>query len=556
LNFTPPLPDHFDVIIVGSGAAGLYAALKLPAELRICLITKDKLKKGASDWAQGGIAAAIAPNDSPVLHLEDTLKAGAGLCDRTAVQYLVENAVTSIRSLLEMGVEFDRHNDELAMTLEAAHSFPRVLHAADTTGRAIVSILRQRVIESEHISIYEQAYALDLWLDEKREKCQGLCLLHDNKITWLGAKAVILATGGGGQVFAQTTNPKVSTGDGVALAWRSGALLRNLEFVQFHPTALKKENAPRFLISEAVRGEGAHLIDREGYRFAFDYHPKGELAPRDVVSRAIYNHLQKISPNPALDNVFLDLRPIPRPRLEYRFPNIIRRCQEWGIDLFSQPIPVSPAAHYWMGGIAVDLHNKTSIDGLYAIGETANTGVHGANRLASNSLLECLVFGETLKDLDFDSLVYPFLNTDNIPLGDNHWQDDMAVVNKIRTELPLLIWEVAGICRRDDMLLRAIALVEQWHNDIDNLKIGQFLKNLNPQHSYSLQSPILEQQLKLTAETLNLLEVGYLIVKSAQFRTESRGGHYRLDYPETKENWQCHTLIKHHNWWSEGVNNG
>ena len=275
-----------------------------------------------------------------------------------------------------------------------------------------------------------------------------------------------------------------------------------------------------------------------------------------MVSRAIYNHLQKISPNPALDNVFLDLRPIPRPRLEYRFPNIIRRCQEWGIDLFSQPIPVSPAAHYWMGGIAVDLHNKTSIDGLYAIGETANTGVHGANRLASNSLLECLVFGETLKDLDFDSLVYPFLNTDNIPLGDNHWQDDMAVVNKIRTELPLLIWEVAGICRRDDMLLRAIALVEQWHNDIDNLKIGQFLKNLNPQHSYSLQSPILEQQLKLTAETLNLLEVGYLIVKSAQFRTESRGGHYRLDYPETKENWQCHTLIKHHNWWSEGVNNG
>jgi len=190
--------------------------------------------------------------------------------------------------------------------------------------------------------------------------------------------------------------------------------------VQFHPTALKKENAPRFLISEAVRGEGAHLIAREGYRFAFDYHPKGELAPRDVVSRAIYNHLQKISPNPALDNVFLDLRPIPRPRLEYRFPNIIRRCQEWGIDLFSQPIPVSPAAHYWMGGIAVDLHNKTSIDGLYAIGETANTGVHGSNRLASNSLLECLVFGETLKDLDFDSLVYPFLNTDNIPLGDNH----------------------------------------------------------------------------------------------------------------------------------------
>ncbi|MBE9221972.1 L-aspartate oxidase [Cyanobacterium stanieri LEGE 03274] len=553
MNSIPRFPDHFDVIIVGSGAAGLYAALKLPTTLRIGLITKDKLKKGASDWAQGGIAAAIAPNDSPVLHLEDTLKAGAGLCDRTAVKYLVENAVTSIRSLLEMGVEFDRHNDQLAMTLEAAHSFPRVLHAADTTGRAIVSILRQRAMESENISVYEQAYALDLWLDEEKEKCQGLCLLHKNKISWLGAKAVILATGGGGQVFAQTTNPKVSTGDGVALAWRSGALLRNLEFVQFHPTALKKENAPRFLISEAVRGEGAHLIDREGKRFTFDYHPKGELAPRDVVSRAIYNHLHKISPNPALDNVFLDLRPIPRPRLEYRFPNIIKRCQDWGIDVFSEPIPVSPAAHYWMGGIAVDLHNKTSIEGLYAIGETANTGVHGANRLASNSLLECLVFGETLKDLDVGATVYPSLDGHIHPLQGDGWQDEMTVINKIRKELPLLVWEVAGICRRHDMLQGAIALIQQWQNEIDGLKIGQFLKNLKPKNSYNLESPIVEQQLKLSAETLNLLEIGYLIVQSALFRTESRGGHYRLDYPETQEKWECHTLIKHHNWWSENV---
>ncbi|AFZ46975.1 L-aspartate oxidase [Cyanobacterium stanieri PCC 7202] len=551
MNSISPLPDHFDVIIVGSGAAGLYAALRLPDSLRIGLITKDKLKKGASDWAQGGIAAAIAPNDSPMLHLEDTLKAGAGLCDRTAVKYLVENAVTSIRSLLEMGVEFDRHNDELAMTLEAAHSFPRVLHAADTTGRAIVSILRQRVTESEHISVYEQAYALDLWIEE--EKCRGLCLLHDNKITWLGAKAVILATGGGGQVFAQTTNPKVSTGDGVALAWRSGALLRDLEFVQFHPTALKKENAPRFLISEAVRGEGAHLIDGEGNRFAFEYHPKGELAPRDVVSRAIYNHLHKISPNPALDNVFLDLRPIPREHLEYRFPNIINRCQEWGIDLFSQPIPVSPAAHYWMGGIAVDLRNQTSLEGLYAIGETANTGVHGANRLASNSLLECLVFGETLKNLSFHSSDTPSFSSNMNTLGGEGWQDEMAVVEKIRTELPLLIWEAAGICRHEDMLVKAIALIHQWHNEIDALKIGQFIQQLHPRQSYQLSSPIMEQQLKLITETLNLLDVGYLILKSALFRTESRGGHYRLDYPETKDSWQCHTLVKNHNWWSEGV---
>lgn len=548
------MPDYFDVIIVGSGAAGLYAALCLPSSLRIGLITKDKLKKGASDWAQGGIAAAISPKDSPALHLDDTLKAGAGLCDRTAVQYLVENAVTSIRSLLQMGVEFDRHNDQLAMTLEAAHSFPRVLHAADTTGRAIVSILRQKALNSDHISIYEQAYALNLWLDESQERCQGVCLLYENKISWLGAKAVILATGGGGQVFAQTTNPKVSTGDGVALAWRGGAIVRDLEFVQFHPTALKKENAPRFLISEAVRGEGAHLIDADGVRFAFKYHPKGELAPRDVVSRAIYSHLHHVSPNPALDNVFLDLRSIPVSRLEYRFPNIINRCQEWGIDLFAQPIPVSPAAHYWMGGVAVDLHNKTSIEGLYAIGETASTGVHGANRLASNSLLECVVFGETFKDIDLSSTAIPSHQT-TLGILPKHidWEGEMKVVKKIRTELPLLVWESAGICRTDSVLVRAIALVDQWYDEIKQLTISQFLLGLNPHHYYELNSSTVEQQLKLTAETLNLMDVAYLILKSALFRTESRGGHYRLDYPQTRDNWQCHTLVQNNRWWSENV---
>ena len=245
----------FDVIIVGSGAAGLYAALCLPTNLRIAVITKDKLRKGASDWAQGGIAAAVNKNDSPQSHLEDTIKAGAGLCDRQAVKYLVENAVDSIKSLIRMGVEFDRDHGHLAMTLEAAHSFPRVLHAADTTGRAIVSILRQQVLHSEHIQVYEQAYALNLWMNEEENKCQGICLLHNQQITWLSSQVVILATGGGGQVFAHTTNPTVSTGDGVALAWRSGAILRDLEFVQFHPTALNIDDAPRFLISEAVRGE-------------------------------------------------------------------------------------------------------------------------------------------------------------------------------------------------------------------------------------------------------------------------------------------------------------
>lgn len=543
MNNITLFPSCFDVIIVGSGAAGLYAALRLPHHLNIALITKDKLKKGASDWAQGGIAAAISPDDSPQLHYQDTLVAGAGLCDEESVKYLVENAVTSINSLLQMGVEFDRHNQDLAMTLEAAHSFPRVLHAADTTGRAIVSILRQKVLESSHIKVYEQAYALNLWLDDHEQRCQGLSILYQQQINWLGAKAVILATGGGGQVFADTTNPRVSTGDGVALAWRGGALLRDLEFFQFHPTALKKADAPRFLISEAVRGEGALLTDAQGERFTFQYHPQGELAPRDVVSRAIYSHLQRTSAHPALDNVFLDLREIPPSRLEYRFPNIINRCRQWGIDLFAQPIPVSPAAHYWMGGIAVNLHNETSMVGLYAIGETANTGVHGANRLASNSLLECLVFGETFKNLDLSEIKAPSTPSDYDKLSLSSGEE-MSMVAKIRQELPILMWESAGICRNASQLNQALTMIQQWRDLMANTSRGSFLSNLSPDKNYQLDSLDMENQIKLNTETINLLDIAYLIVRSALFRTESRGGHFRLDFPDTDDNWRCHTLIQ------------
>lgn len=563
------LPRNFDVIIVGSGAAGLYTALCLPSHFRIAVITKDKLKKGASDWAQGGIAAAINPDDSPQLHLEDTLKAGAGLCDVEAVKFLVENGAISIKSLLQMGVDFDRvapfhdriaphgdriksgdnsQNQELAMTLEAAHSFPRVLHAADTTGRAIVSILRQKVLESDHIKVYEQAYALSLWLDESKSQCQGLSLLYENKIHWLSAKAVILATGGGGQVFEITTNPQVSTGDGVALAWRGGAVLRDLEFVQFHPTALNITNAPHFLISEAVRGEGAHLIDDEGKRFAFDYHPKGELAPRDVVSRAIYSHMHKISENLTQGKVYLDLRPIPPSRIKYRFPNIINKCQQWGIDLFSQPIPVSPAAHYWMGGIAVNLNNETSIKGLYAIGETASTGVHGANRLASNSLLECVVFAESFRNLSLDSFGESVSNTLNYQLINDDWQGEMELIANIRASLPVTMWEGAGICRTQEGLENAIAQVQNWRKQVEKLSICQLIINIAQCQSYELTSPMAEKQLKLAIETLNLIDVGYLILKSAAYRTESRGGHYRLDYPNIDDNWQTHTLVTGENW--------
>lgn len=547
----PQIPHQCDVLVVGSGAAGLYACLCLPSHYHICLLSKDQLKTGASDWAQGGIAAAIDPADSPQLHLEDTLRAGVGLCDFSAVEFLVENAPASIQSLVELGVSFDRKENRLAMTLEAAHSRPRVLHAADTTGRAIVSTLTEKVLECPNIQPLAEAIALKLWINPETGYCQGISYLYQNQIRWLRAKAVILATGGGGQVFAQTTNPAVSTGDGVALAWRAGAIVRDLEFVQFHPTALTKAGAPRFLISEAVRGEGAHLIDAKGERFAFQYHPAGELAPRDVVSRAIFTHLQKNSDDPAHANVYLDLRPIEPSRIRRRFPNIIRVCQKWGIDLFSQPIPVAPAAHYWMGGIATDLTSQTSIPGLYAIGETASTGVHGANRLASNSLLECVVFASQLSHLELNDINKSMEIESSREINTQEtWHQDIDKVEKIRHDLPIFVWESAGICRSHDGLEKAISQVQQWRKELFKLKISHYILNLTPPQTVIFNESMASQQLKACAETLNLLDIAYLILKSAIFRTESRGGHYRTDYPETSPNWQVHTLVEGDRWWT------
>jgi L-aspartate oxidase len=532
-------PSQFDVVVVGSGAAGLYAALCLPKHYRIGLITKDKLKTGASDWAQGGIAAAIAPEDSPKLHWEDTLKAGVGLCDEEAVKFLVENAAEAIASLVEMGVAFDRHNDRLAMTLEAAHSRPRVLHAADTTGRAIVTTLTEKVLERPNIEIIADALALNLWLSPETKHCQGISVLYGDRIIWIEASAVILATGGGGQVFSQTTNPEVSTGDGVAIAARAGAILRDLEFFQFHPTALTIPDAPRFLISEAVRGEGAHLVDLQGVRFAFDYHPAGELAPRDVVSRAIYSHLQKTGAS----HVYLDLRSIPVDRIRYRFPNIISVCQQWGVDVFKEPIPVAPAAHYWMGGIAVDTMNRTSIPGLYAIGETASTGVHGANRLASNSLLECLVYAAQLSKLEVSHQPSAISHQPSA-ISHQHLETEIELITSIRHELPDLVWGSAGICRSQAVLEAAIAKIKSWRDRVSTTNIYQHLFNLSPLEEIKFDFVNAREKFKIAAETFNLLDIAYLILTSAAFRTESRGGHYRTDYPDTESNWQVHTLVQ------------
>lgn len=540
-------PSYFDVLVVGSGAAGLYAALCLPSHLQVAIVTKDVIKTGSSNWAQGGIAAAVDPNDTPRLHWEDTIKAGAGLCEEQAVQFLVENGSDAIASLVELGVAFDRHGQNLAMTLEAAHSRPRVLHSADTTGRAIIDTLAQQVLQRPNIQVLSEAFALSLWLNESTQNCQGISLLYQEKISWIKAGAVVLATGGGGQVFSQTTNPTVSTGDGVALAWRAGALIRDLEFFQFHPTALTVPGAPRFLISEAVRGEGAHLVDSQGKRFAFNYHPQGELAPRDVVSRAIFTHLQKTQPDPHC--VYLDLQPIETERIRHRFPNIIKVCQQWGIDVFTQPIPVAPAAHYWMGGIATNLDSCTSIAGLYAIGETASTGVHGANRLASNSLLECVVFAAQLSHLQVashshDAQYQPLC----INKEQHDWSNDLETVNLIRQNLPQLMWKSAGICRSQVVLEDAIAQLSFWRSQLNTLDVIKYLLQITPNQTVQLSSEQSAQQLRLAAETLNLTDIADLILHSAAWRTESRGGHYRSDYPQTSADWQVHTLIERDNW--------
>ena len=547
------IPTQFDVLVVGAGAAGLYAALCLPESYQVGLITKDNLPLSASDWAQGGIAAAIAPSDSPILHVEDTMLAGAGLCDLEAVKFLVEEAPDCIASLVDMGVAFDRKGSQLAMTLEAAHSRPRVLHAADTTGRAIIVTLTEQVLKRKNIQVISQAFALSLWLNPDK-RCQGVSLVYQGQVSWVRAGAVVLATGGGGQVFAQTTNPSVSTGDGVAIAWRSGAILRDLEFVQFHPTALTKPGAPRFLISEAVRGEGAHLVDSVGRRFAFDYHPAGELAPRDVVSRAIFSHLQKIAADPSTGHVFLDLRPIPEEKIRHRFPNIIQVCQRWGIDVFREPIPVAPAAHYWMGGVATDLMNHTSIPGLYAVGETASTGVHGANRLASNSLLECLVFGAQLAKLEIIKNDYSKINEELILPSLNILDpSDIEKIATLRQELPRLVWQSAGICRSQEVLEDAIAQIEVWQQEFAALSLSQYLLNLTPGQTVSFNLPDATSSMRTWGETYNLLDVAYLILKSATFRTESRGGHYRTDFSEVLPSWQVHTLVQKYRLWKSSL---
>lgn len=515
--------SEYSVVIVGSGAAGLYAALKISQQINlpegVLLLTKSYLGNSNSLYAQGGIVGVLHqnPEDCVEKHVEDTLTAGAGLSDRSTVEYISEASDEVINDLIENGVDFDRNADgELTFTLEAAHSIRRILHAGgDATGRGITEALCREVRADENIVVMENAVAAELLVDSDQE-CKGVIVYNEltgeHEIVY--TSALVLATGGLGQLYKYTTNPDGATGDGIDLAYNAGAIIQDMEFVQFHPTALalSPESKDRFLISEAVRGEGARLINNHGMEFMSKYHDKRELAPRDIVTRAIYSEMNKEHKF----NVFLNASMIDHMKLFKRFPTISKRCGECGIDISAKPIPVAPAAHYSMGGIKASVEGRTSIRGLYAIGECASTGLHGANRLASNSLLECVVCAYELADyLSFANLAIPKKIDENIRLIIDIYSQPLSEadynIELLKANLKDIMWNNVGIIRSEENLLKA-------RKEVENLKkaFKRTRKCLN----------------KEEYEYRNMLSVASLIIDSALSRKESRGAHCRSDYSQ------------------------
>ncbi|MCT0230465.1 L-aspartate oxidase [Synechococcus sp. CS-1324] len=534
-----PLARRWDVVVVGGGAAGLMACLELPADFRVLLISKEKAPRSASRWAQGGIAAVTGPEDSFESHRNDTLKAGAGLCDVGAVELLVHQAPGCVRRLLELGMAFDRVEGGLSATLEAAHSHRRVLHAQDRTGGALVEALEREASRRPQLQQGKGLLALRLWVEQGR--CLGLQVLEGSRVRWLRAGAVVLASGGGGHLFEKTTNPAQATGDGVAMAWRAGAQVRDLEFVQFHPTALMLPGAPHFLISEAVRGEGARLIDDQGLSPVAQL-AGGDLAPRDQVSRALVRTMQE----QGVDRLWLDLRPVGTELLERQFPTILGRCRELGLEPTTTPIPIAPAAHYWMGGVSTDLTAATSLPGLYAIGEVASTGVHGANRLASNSLMECLVFARQLGDLQLapndwpqhdDAQAEPWVAADEAAGQDLDGPGITARIDALRRRC----WRVAGVERRGTALSRALLITQAERLELDHQPLARQLDRLAPGGQLQL-TPLQQSRLRPLQDLRQMLILAELLIAAALFRQESRGGHYRTDAPAPQPFWQRHTI--------------
>ena len=533
------LPANWDVIVVGGGAAGLMAALELPAELKVLLLSKDHAPRSASRWAQGGIAAVTRPDDSFESHRDDTLKAGGGLCDPPAVDLLVQQAPACVERLLDLGMDFDRHNGALSTTLEAAHSHRRVLHAQDRTGGALVDALEQQALQRQGLLRLQGALALQLWMENGR--CCGLQMLHADSLRWLRARAVVLATGGGGHLYANTTNPSQASGDGIAMAWQAGAVIRDLEFVQFHPTALMLPGAPHFLISEAVRGEGARLLDAHGAS-PVSHLPQQDLAPRDAVSRALVQCMREQQ----LDHVWLDLRPVGRPKLEQQFPTILGRCRELGLEPTTNPIPVAPAAHYWMGGVRTDARAATTIPGLYAVGEVASTGVHGANRLASNSLMECLVFARQLRELELPEPSAPSQDQQRplaellVPTG-----EQFREIERGQQQLRHLCWQSAGVERRAGQLRHGLDCSQ---HTMDQMHADPWLKAAQQQPAGNVANlaPTEAAWISRAHDLQQRLVVTQLLLEAALFRQESRGGHFRVDAPAPQPFWRRHTVQQRH----------
>ena len=534
-----PIPiNNWDVIVIGAGAAGLMTCLELPANLKVLLLNRNTSKISSSRWAQGGIASVIREDDSFELHADDTLKAGDGLCDFQAVEMLVKEAPGCVDRLQNLGMIFDQSSDQLATTLEAAHSRRRVLHVKDRTGRALVEVLEDHVENKKNILHCRGVRVTELLIEN--EECKGVQVLDGANLYWIQSRAVVLATGGGGHLFTNTTNPTQSSGEGIALAWKAGAAIEDLEFVQFHPTALKFYGAPCFLISEALRGEGAILVDKNGESPVKNLKNR-DLASRDQVSRAIMKNMHDNN----VDHVGLDLRYIDPEKIVERFPTILSRCQDYGVNPLNEVIPVAPAAHYWMGGVKTDLSASSTIKGLYAVGEVASTGVHGANRLASNSLMECLVFARKMSSI---VLNYPpkfeklYRSIQELDIEDPKEDQISKIAEKI-DELRKLCWSNLGVSRNKVNMSKFLDIIQ---NDMAHLKKNSLLN--------SLEKIRIEQRIKLSEpnrRALNLLLdlknrqiTTITLLKACLFREESRGGHYRDDFPDKDKNWECHTRQK------------
>lgn len=510
--------QHFDVLIIGSGAAGLSLALRLPQHLRCAVLSKGGLDAGSTFWAQGGMAAVLHDRDSVDAHVADTLIAGAGLCHEPAVRFTVSHSREAVAWLVEQGVDFDLRDDqidqefkEFHLTMEGGHSHRRIIHSADQTGRAISEVLTERALEADNITLMTDRCAVDLILEDNR--CVGAYIFNSKtgRVETFAAGAVALATGGASKAYLYTSNPDGASGDGIAIAWRAGCRVANLEFNQFHPTCLYHPKAKSFLITEALRGEGATLHLPDGDRFMLRYDDRAELAPRDIVARAIDNEMKRLG----LECVYLDVSHKPADFIASHFPTVMQRCLSLGIDITKARIPVVPAAHYTCGGVIVDQYGGTDVDGLYVIGETACTGLHGANRMASNSLLECFVYAASAAEhiAHAKNLRVP----ESLPAWDDSRvtsSDELVVIQHNWHELRRMMWDYVGIVRSDRRLKRAQHRIELLQAEITDYY-----------RRFRISRPLLELR--------NLGQVAQLMVSCALERKESRGLHFNQDHPDS-----------------------